>query len=470
MIKNGKLLQFGSVLFLGITILWLLIQKEVLYTPDGPIYALRGKELAMKPFFQWATITWNGGAMFDHPHLLFWLIGIFVKLFGAKAISALLPNLILGTLCMPVVYWIGRELWDHHYGILSAIALVLTPIFVKICRNPMIEETLSFFIFLAILLGLLGLKRGSWKWTVAAGVSFGFALLAKGPPAFLSIGVLGLVWLFGNQNPLWKKKFVQSPAAQFLQLGVMLLIGLSMVIGVDLWHQVLTGESFFGHYLGNQLKPAFDSHDPSNVDRGYFFFIRGFFTAYWPWMPFALLAPFVALWKRDRDAFFALIVGMGSVVGCIGAFSILPKKLDWYTHIQVPGFALMVGVTWKLLLKKHWLERYQTRACMTLATGVLFLCAIFPSIFEYNRDGELFLMEAGAVAGKRTEGQNVEVCIPLNHWNGPALVTYFLGATWKECNERSRFKIVRSRDAVLSQGYIDRYSGYTFSLLELDVH
>src|SRR6476620_12339663 len=96
-------------LFLSTVAIWLQIENEVLYSVDGPTYALIGKELSQRPFSQWAILTWGGQPFYEHPHLLMWAIGLAIKFFGISTLSALLPTLITSTLTILLTYALGRS-------------------------------------------------------------------------------------------------------------------------------------------------------------------------------------------------------------------------------------------------------------------------------------------------------------------------------------------------------------------------
>jgi len=462
---QSEWVQFFSLLFLGIIVIWLLIELEVLYAVDAPVYASIGKELALKPFSEWAVLSWNSNLFFEHPHLQFWLLGLSIKLFGAKTLPALLPSLVLGTLTLPLVYLIGRLLLNHQLGLLAGFALLFTPRFVRMARNPMIEASLTFFVFLSLYLALLALretqKRRRMAWGALSGVAFALAFLAKGPPALLVLAILTtfVVCLKGSYRTLTQ--------LLLFQVG----IALALVLGVDFWHFQISGQSFFKTYLTQQVLASAQGIQ----GRGSFpfsFYLHDLLRGFIPWYPFALASipiGFYRFYKKDQTFLPLLVFGIASFWGCILGFSLVAKKSPWYLDLATPGNSLLAGLTLYLIFRGHlnkYFERYFSRFCITLGVGTLFFCSLFPSLFQYNRDGELFIAEASRVVQQRLEGREISDCIYLNSWNGPSLVKYYLGAKLVACQAQAGLKFVRSRDALLECGYTDLYSAHTFSLIE----
>ena len=137
------------LMFLAAVVLCGQIQNEVLYSVDGIVYALVGKELTLKPFSQWVILTWNGSPFYEHPHLTPWLLGASMKLFGVSTLTAILPIVLISLATVLLAYLLGRALLDHRLGLLAGTVLTLTPEFVRGGRNPMLEPALMFFIMLA---------------------------------------------------------------------------------------------------------------------------------------------------------------------------------------------------------------------------------------------------------------------------------------------------------------------------------
>lgn len=459
--------QLLALLFLTVTVLWSHIEREVFYSVDGSFNALIGKELAQRPLAQWAVLTSYGQPFFGHPHLFFWTLGVMFKIFGVGTLPALLPGVTFGTLTVILTYQLGRALYDHHLGLISGLTLALTPIFVKTVRNPMIDVSLLFFIYLSVYLAVEAHLRRSWRWTLGAGLAWGMALLSKGPPALLVFVILIPLFAYCCFSKDMRQMFDVRPSRVILQMAILFGVGAFCVEVVDLWHSHIAGFSFFKIYLTRQVMTSIRDSSELHSHRQSLYYLSHLFSRhYLPWLMVAAVGPLLAVKRRDERAIATAVLSWSAIVGAILGFSVAAKKNEWYLSVILPGLSLAFGVTVRRLMSPPVLDRFYGKACTTLAVSLLFLGAVFPSLFEYNRDREYFLAEAGKVAQQRLAGQKIAVCIPLNRWKGPALISFYLGGVSSECNGAEKFKIVRSRGAPLRAGYVDLYSGYTFSLVE----
>src|SRR5262245_37367259 len=87
--------QVLFLMLLAVVILGGQIENEVLYSSDGIVYSLVGKELASRSIDKWSFLTWNGVPFYEHPHLTPWMLGISMRLFGVSTLSAILPIVLL---------------------------------------------------------------------------------------------------------------------------------------------------------------------------------------------------------------------------------------------------------------------------------------------------------------------------------------------------------------------------------------
>ena len=147
---------------------------------DGAAWAALSKELSAKPLSHWILLTRQGTPVYWHPPLMFWLMGLSLKLFGGGTLAALLPALVLSTLTLIVLFRIGELLWDHPFGMSCSLALILTPQFIRTARIPMLEPGLMFFIYLALLFHLLFLRSKSFRWSLLFGIGLALAFSPRG--------------------------------------------------------------------------------------------------------------------------------------------------------------------------------------------------------------------------------------------------------------------------------------------------
>jgi 4-amino-4-deoxy-L-arabinose transferase-like glycosyltransferase len=443
--------QVLALMLLAVAILWNQIENAALYAPDAGVYALIGKELARRPFVEWAVLTWDRTPYYEHPHLTPWMLGMSMTLFGVGTTAAIIPITLVSTLTVPLTYGIGRALIDHRYGLLAATALALTPQFVRGARTAMLEPALMFCIMLAIYGALRAVPPRDAPHTVLMGLALGLAFLAKGPPAALALAAIvafrGAALIF----PGVFARFRVPPGRSAVQLLCALGIAAGLVLLVDLWHYAVTGDSFFRQYAGTQLRfTVVESRREALNDLAYY--VKAF-RRYLPWLPFMLLSLPLVLWRRDRAAVPALLLGSLVTLGTFLGFTIMTHKASWYVAIHYAGSSLLAALTLRYLLPPAVVQRYYARSCAVAAVSLLLLSATFPSLFtRHARPTETFFEQAGAALGARLEGEAVADCIPVARWRGRFFFKFYLGATRTDCHDpAARFKAVDNRSHVFDR-------------------
>lgn len=459
--------QLLLALGLAAVLLFNQLQNEVLYSVDGVVYALLGKELAQRPLVQWAVLTWNGAPFFEHPHLTPWLLGLSEAVFGASTLSVLFPIAMLSVATVFLTYLLGRRLLDHRFGLLAATVLALTPEFIRGGRNPMLEPALMFFIALTVYLHVRSAEPGRFGTdTLLAGLSLGLALLAKGPPALLAVATIVAFQLAARTNSRALHRFRLPPGRAVLQLGALLLLAGAVVALVDVWHRALTGSSFVVHYVSQQLR--FTVVEARGVERNDWTYYVGTFVRDWPWWPVVLAGPVVALRKRDGMAVPALAIGGALTVGTYLGFTLMAHKSEWYTAIHYVGSSLLAALALRHVLTEQLLARYYQRFVLGLTVPLLALSATAPSVFQqYGRPFEQFAEQAGAELGERVSGTMIADCVGLDPWRGPFFLRFYLGAGRADCTDAAaRFELIDNRTATLAPGSRIVFAHHPFSLIE----
>ncbi len=420
-------LNFFALLFLAAVILCGQIQNEVIYSVDGIVYALIGKELALRPLLEWAVPTWNHQPFYEHPPLMPWLLALSFKALGISTLAALLVPVTLSLGTVAVTYGIGRVLGGPPFGLLAGAALTLTPQFVKDGRNPMLEPALMFFLMLTLLLHLR-------KHALLAGISLALAVLSKGPPALLAPAVMAVYSII----------YERQDRGALIRLGKTLVLCLILLGAFDLWHFSVAQRSFWGAYLASQLRfTIVESRGNATNDWTYYLAIL---FRYWPWLPFVLASP-IAFAKKRALRPVALVGGL-VFLGTLLGFTLMSHKAAWYTGIYYGGASLLVACTLSLVLPAERIERGFKVAVLTLCLPLLFLSASFPGILlSFGRPFETFMEKASHdPAHLQVSGMAVADCIPLEPWKGPFFFTFYLDATRVECADpQARYQLIDYR-------------------------
>src|SRR5579859_2783590 len=127
-----------------------------------------------------------------------------IAVFGLNEFSVRLPNAILGTLAIVVVYFLSKELFkDEKLALLSGFLIAISPWHIMLSRGAFEANLTTFFLPLGMLLFLLGLKNRNFS--ILSAIVFGINLFTYHTARILTpLIVFFLIW----QN--WKemKKYI----------------------------------------------------------------------------------------------------------------------------------------------------------------------------------------------------------------------------------------------------------------------
>src|SRR5260221_7234695 len=142
-----------------------------------------------------------------------------VAVFGLNETAVRLPNAVLGTLAIVVVYFLVYELFkERKLALLSAFLLAISPWHIMLSRGAFEANLTTFFLPLGILLFLKGLKNS--KYLVLSVIVFGFNLFTYHAARILTPLIVGfLVYIYQKELRDSKK----------LNLWIVCFIGLSVI-------------------------------------------------------------------------------------------------------------------------------------------------------------------------------------------------------------------------------------------------
>jgi uncharacterized membrane protein len=132
-----------------------------------------------------------------HPplhHVALWLT---VRLFGDGELAVRLPSLIAGTLVIPALYLLGRELYDRRTGLIAALLGAASPILIWYAQEARMYAFVTLFGVLALWTQLRVIRNpsaGNWAGYIVATAgllwSHYFGLLLIGVQQAIFVGVL----------------------------------------------------------------------------------------------------------------------------------------------------------------------------------------------------------------------------------------------------------------------------------------
>jgi uncharacterized membrane protein len=185
--RKTALLVLGGLIVVGLG-LRLLVPRGIWLDEAISIHQAR---LSLHDMF---STLYNGDRQPPLHDLALWLT---IRAFGDSQFAVRLPSLIAGTLVIPVLYELGRELYDRRTGLIAGAFAAVSPMLIWYSQEVRMYEFEAFFGLLALLTQLRVLRNasmGNWAAYIlaTAGVlwSHYFGLLLIGVQQIIFVGVL----------------------------------------------------------------------------------------------------------------------------------------------------------------------------------------------------------------------------------------------------------------------------------------
>ncbi|MEO0867867.1 MAG: glycosyltransferase family 39 protein [Cyanobacteria bacterium J06642_11] len=275
----------------------------------------------------WLYPTLHGAPYLNKPPLVEWLMAAGYG-FGVSAwTSRLLPALV-SALAVPLLYWLGLELFSRRRpALLSALVfLTLLPV-VRHGRLAM-RDGVAVTLFLLVL--LWGLKaRQQPRYVTGIGIALGFIALTKGILVVL-LGAIAGVFLGLNQGrDLGRNRYVWFG----LILGglpVVLWYGAQLARYGDVYWQ--------GHFVSQSFERVTSTIEDHQQPPWYY--LLELLKYSFPWLIFWPSGLWLAWRQRHQSWGQLVLIGTGLY---LGAISLMGTKLPWYIMPLYPFVALAVG-------------------------------------------------------------------------------------------------------------------------------
>jgi hypothetical protein len=320
---------------------------------------------------------------------------------GPTSFALRLLPAISGTLAIPAVYLLGRQITNHRVAWVAAFLLAISHAHLNFSRTAAVGYIHDTWIVpLVLFLLLSGLKRRSSLRTAFAGLllglQFSIYLSAQIFIPIILLFFLLLLLFFRKQFPaLWKNLLAMAG-------------GLLVVILPNLFYSAIHPEEFFNRlnvsgtfqsgWLAQQMAETGQSAIQILLDR----FLHAFFSLiFYPAIDFYnspiplvsiitaslfLLGLGIALWKTRSVEFLLMNLYFWGATAAIGIFAI-PASADSYRMIvTLPAVMLFAAIGLNQILSGLGLDWHRMRLGYGLVTGFVLVNLLFFNVWEYRVD------------------------------------------------------------------------------------
>jgi 4-amino-4-deoxy-L-arabinose transferase-like glycosyltransferase len=146
--------------------------------------------------FLFASFDPGGLVSVDKPPLALWVEAASARLFGYSGVAILLPEALAGVAAVWVLYLLVARYFGPVAGLLSALALAVSPVSVAVNRDNNPDALFVLFLVAAAWAGARAVEAGRLRWLVGCAVLVGLAFNTKMLAAGVVVPGLGLAYAF----------------------------------------------------------------------------------------------------------------------------------------------------------------------------------------------------------------------------------------------------------------------------------
>lgn len=374
--------------------------------------------------------TINGADYLTKPPALYWMIALTYRWIGAiSEWTARIPTALCGLLSVLCLYLVTRKDLAEVATRWSAVILLTTPYFVERARWTEIDVPLTFAIFLTVSFFWRANTKATFIstlfYSLLSGAAFGFALLLKGPPAFLFFAAAVVAtWVIGGEKRRLTNKIAiwgtiaacslcllswvltfKFPLSLSVLIATWVLVGLLSLRTAELTRRLmvlfivlLVGGMIVAPWAVAVLKQrSWDyvvallrteslerTYLASEINRGSpFYYLIGIMGMFAPWS-FLLPLQYSAHAWQLRPPFYRFCVIFSWL--SIGFFSTIAGKEYEYILPAVPFLALATGQIIRDLTEDYapvwhttWFHKWEQTVTPLLLLGILGVATYFAS-------------------------------------------------------------------------------------------
>jgi 4-amino-4-deoxy-L-arabinose transferase-like glycosyltransferase len=171
-----------------------------------------------------------GFVTIDKPPVGLWVQAVSALLFGFSGWALVLPQALAGVGSVGLVYAIVSRPFGKAAGLVSALALAVTPIIVAVSRNGTMDGLLIFVLILSLWVACKAAREQSLPLLLVSVILIGIGFNIKMIQAFIVVPAVLVIYALGTRG--------QPRTRQALHLGLALLVlatvSLSWAVAIDM--------------------------------------------------------------------------------------------------------------------------------------------------------------------------------------------------------------------------------------------
>ncbi len=353
-------------------VLWLMFLGNVpLRDWDEGTYAIVAREIYRTG--NWLYPTLQGEPFLLKPPLMQWLIALCYHIAGVGEFTTRFPGAMLTALGVPLLYLVGRLVFQESLPALFAALVYLTMLpVVRHGRLAMLDGmTISFFL---LLLFCLLQARYHRKYALGVGFCLGLITLTKGMLVLVLGGIAGLFLIFNRQLFLLKNPY--------LWIGMLLGNMPAIAWYIAQWQHY--GDTFLQVHFQAQALDRLAQAVEGNTGPPWYYLIEIIKYSF-PWLLFLPGGLYLSWQKRHTTWGCLILIG---TIGYLGIISFMRTKLPWYVMPVYPFLALAIGAK----LSKIWQQDKFKRKFLTVFFALLSIASLGGCVYFFIADPQPILI------------------------------------------------------------------------------
>lgn len=189
---------------------------------------VKSMTMSLKNFF-FVSFDPSGFVTIDKPPLGFMIQAISAKIFGFSGWSILLPEALAGVISVGLLYYLVKKSFGNVAGLIAALCLAITPVFVAVSRNNTIDNLLVMTLLFACWAISIAAEKGKIKYLIISLALVGVGFNIKMLQAYMIAPALYITYLLSSATSL-KKRILHLAAGTV----ILLVVSFSWAVIVDL--------------------------------------------------------------------------------------------------------------------------------------------------------------------------------------------------------------------------------------------
>lgn len=331
-----------------------------LWAPDEGEYAQISQEMIETG--EWIIPQLNGIPSAQKPPLFNWAAATLSLPAGrVTELTARLPSAIAGMVGVLAVYWLGMGLFGRRTGLISALIMATSPIYLHQARWAQVDMVYSTFVCLSLVCFYYGYAEeiNRRKYFILGALFASLGTLTKGPVA-IALPMLTMLIFLGLNKRL--KEFLTRDLLLYLVVCIAIIspwyLSVYFKAGPDFAWELTVKHNFYMFF------------DTWSHKRPFYYYFINLPWEFFPWivfLPAAILNLFANDKEREQRLFlFAWFI----VMFCF--FSLSQAKQGKYILPLFPSISLIVGRFWDNVLS----DKQSLSYTKSLLLPTIFLAAV----------------------------------------------------------------------------------------------